>query len=102
VATYDKIADWYEREFLAALADTDPLGIRRALDELLGAGSGTCLEIGCGTGAYAAQVRELGWTPVGVDLSAGMLRHARADCRSPAPTPSGCRSGTRPYPPLSP
>jgi SAM-dependent methyltransferase len=25
----------------------------------------------------AERVRELGWTPVGVDLSAGMLRHAR-------------------------
>ncbi|GGU13242.1 class I SAM-dependent methyltransferase [Lentzea flava] len=26
---------------------------------------------------HAALVRELGWTPVGVDLSGGMLRHAR-------------------------
>jgi SAM-dependent methyltransferase len=76
MAAYDEIADWYELEFLAALSDTDPLGIRRALTTLLGTGSGACLEIGCGTGAYAVQVRELGWTPVGVDLSAGMLRHA--------------------------
>jgi SAM-dependent methyltransferase len=34
------------------------------------------VEIGCGTGVPAATVRNLGWTPVGVDLSAGMLRHA--------------------------
>jgi ubiquinone/menaquinone biosynthesis C-methylase UbiE len=27
---------------------------------------------------YAARVAELGWTPVGVDLSAGMLRYAAA------------------------
>lgn len=47
------------------------------LRDLLSAGSGLCLEIGCGTGVYAAAVRELGWTPIGVDLSAGMLRHAR-------------------------
>jgi predicted TPR repeat methyltransferase len=36
-----------------------------------------CLEIGCGTGVHAASVRALGWTPIGVDVSAGMLRHAR-------------------------
>jgi SAM-dependent methyltransferase len=80
---YDDIADWYEREFLArqraggALPDPDPLGIGRALRDLLGRGAGPCLEIGCGTGVHADTVRELGWTPVGIDLSAGMLRHAR-------------------------
>jgi len=82
-AAYDEIADWYEQEFLGSQparggrADADPLGIDHALRDLLGHGSGTCLEIGCGTGVHAARVRELGWTPVGVDLSAGMLRHAR-------------------------
>jgi SAM-dependent methyltransferase len=76
-AAYDEIADWYEEEFLGAQAGTDPLGIGPALRDLLGPGGGTCLEIGCGTGAYARPVRELGWTPVGVDISAGMLRHAR-------------------------
>lgn len=76
VAAYDEIADWYERQFLPAQQD-DPLGVDRALRELLGEGGGVCLEIGCGTGAHAATVRELGWTPVGVDLSGGMLRHAR-------------------------
>jgi SAM-dependent methyltransferase len=82
-AAYDEIADWYEQEFLGrqratgGIPDGDPLGVDRALRDLLGQGSGTCLEIGCGTGVHAARVRELGWTPVGVDLSAGMLRHAR-------------------------
>jgi SAM-dependent methyltransferase len=75
-AAYDGIADWYEEVFLARVRD-DPIGIDRTLRLLLGAGSGTCLEVGCGTGARAAVVRELGWAPVGVDLSAGMLRHAR-------------------------
>ncbi|MCI0689315.1 MAG: methyltransferase domain-containing protein, partial [Sporichthyaceae bacterium] len=84
-AAYDEIADWYEHEFLgnqvatgnspSGSAEDDPLGISRALRQLLGHGSGTCLEIGCGTGIHASSVRELGWTPVGVDLSAGMLRH---------------------------
>src|ERR671937_312668 len=75
-ATYDEIADWYEAEFLGRQAGRDPLGIARALRDLLGPGSGTCLEIGCGTGIHAGLIRELGWSPVGVDLSAGMLRHA--------------------------
>ena len=76
-AGYDEIADWYEHEFLARQAGGDPLGIRHALVTLLGTGRGTCLEVGCGTGVHAGQIRELGWTPVGVDLSGGMLRHAR-------------------------
>ena len=74
---YDTIADWYETEFLAAQAGGDPIGVHAALRELLVDGDGSlCLEVGCGTGTHAAQVREQGWTPVGVDLSAGMLRHA--------------------------
>ena len=35
-AAYDEIADWYEREFLARTAPgTDPLGIVRAVQDLL-------------------------------------------------------------------
>lgn len=75
-AAYDKIADWYE-EFVQAGAADDPLEYRRLLGELLGRGTGTCLEIGCGTGFHADPVRTLGWTPVGIDLSGKMLRYAR-------------------------
>lgn len=83
-AAYDQIADWYEHEFLGGQAgsglpgDGDPLGIERVLVDLLAAGSGVCLDIGCGTGVHAARVRELGWALVGIDVSAGMLRYARA------------------------
>jgi SAM-dependent methyltransferase len=73
VATYDEIADWYE-EHIGTRPD-DPLDLGRVLRVLLGQGAGTCLEVGCGTGMHAGRVRALGWTPVGVDLSAGMLRH---------------------------
>jgi SAM-dependent methyltransferase len=73
-AAYDDIADWYEHDFLDGY---DTLGIDRALRDLLGEGTGTCLEIGCGTGVHATTIRDLGRTPVGIDLSAGMLRHAR-------------------------
>ncbi|GAA1742638.1 class I SAM-dependent methyltransferase [Luedemannella helvata] len=75
-AAYDEIADWYEDAFLAAQGDADPIGVGAALDALLGPGDGVCLEVGCGTGAHADRVRALGWTPVGVDLSAGMLRRS--------------------------
>ena len=78
-AAYDEIADWYEHEFLgrSAAAGGDPLGIKGALHDLLGRGSGICLEVGCGTGIQAAMLRDLGWTPAGVDVSAAMLGYAR-------------------------
>ncbi|MEN3270189.1 class I SAM-dependent methyltransferase, partial [Pseudonocardia sp.] len=83
-AAYDRIADWYEHDFLRGRPPTieepdgDPIGIDRALRDLLGTGTGTCLEIGCGTGIHATRTRELGWTPIGIDLSERMLRHARS------------------------
>jgi SAM-dependent methyltransferase len=80
---YDEIADWYENEFLAGQGTGvrtrggSPLDLHGVLRDLLGEGGGICLEIGCGTGVHAAEVRKLGRVPVGVDLSAGVLRHAR-------------------------
>lgn len=72
-AAYDEIADWYSREFLRP---GDPIGVDASLRTLLGSGTGTCLEIGCGTGVHADTVRDLGRRPIGIDLSDGMLRHA--------------------------
>ncbi|MBB4679251.1 class I SAM-dependent methyltransferase [Crossiella cryophila] len=77
-ARYDDIADWYEHDFLAAQQGADLLELARLLADLLGPGSGPCLEIGCGTGANAGRLRALGWTPVGLDISWGMLGHASA------------------------
>jgi len=81
-APYDEIADWYEDEFLTdrsedGLPMSDPIGVDGSLCEMLGQGVGASLEIGCGTGTHAARVRGLGWSPLGIDISAGMLRHAR-------------------------
>jgi SAM-dependent methyltransferase len=75
-APYDAIADWYEDEFLPR-EPADLLEYHRLLPDLLGPGTGTCLEVGSGTGARAPLVRALGWTPVGVELSAGMLARSR-------------------------
>jgi SAM-dependent methyltransferase len=85
VAPYDEIADWYESVFLrrqrsgaSPAGYADSLGIDQALVEMLGEGDGSLLEVGCGTGIYADRLHRLGWHAVGVDLSAGMLRHAAA------------------------
>lgn len=85
-AAYDEIADWYENEFLALQRArpsgetdseyADSLGIDQALTELLGPGSGVCLEVGCGTGIYGDRLRSLGRQPLGIDISSGMLRFA--------------------------
>ena len=93
-AAYDAIADWYENEFLSdrsddGLPNSDPIGIDGSLCEMLGQGFGPSLEIGCGTGTHAARMRALGWSPIGVDPSAGMLRHART--RLPIAQADGAR-----------
>ncbi|GAA5189797.1 hypothetical protein GCM10023322_43310 [Rugosimonospora acidiphila] len=73
-AAYDAHADWYddfmspERRYVQQVHHT--------LADLLGSGDGTCLDVCCGTGAHVAALAGLGWTPVGVDLSTGQLRHA--------------------------
>jgi SAM-dependent methyltransferase len=84
-APYDEIADWYESVFLPRQRSgagrsryADALGIDQAVVEMLGPGDGSLLEVGCGTGIYGDRLRRLGWDAVGVDLSAGMLRHATA------------------------
>lgn len=76
-ARYDDIADWYE-EYATVGSATYMDRVRAVLADLLGDGPGRCLDLCCGTGAHAAELRRLGWTPVGVDLSGGQLRHARA------------------------
>lgn len=76
VAAYDAHADWYEQFANDTSADY-MVRVRHQLADLLGAGPGRCLDLCCGTGIQAAELRRLGWEPVGVDLSGGQLRHAR-------------------------
>ncbi|WP_189932289.1 class I SAM-dependent methyltransferase [Streptomyces sulfonofaciens] len=74
-AAYDAYADWYE-EFMSAASGDYIARVHTAIEDLLGAGEGVCLDVCCGTGAHAPALAALGWTPVGVDLSRGQLRHA--------------------------
>ena len=72
IARYDGLADWYDAnvgEFAAAAG--------RELVELLGPGTGCCLDLGCGTGINLGRLAESGWSVVGVDISVDQLRVAR-------------------------
>lgn len=55
-------------------------GWRRAAVGSLGLDPGSrVLDVACGTGDLCRDLAGAGYRPVGVDLSAGMLRHARTD-----------------------
>jgi SAM-dependent methyltransferase len=71
-ARYDGLAEWYE-QFRPALPEHELNALRR----LLGPGDGRCLDLGCGTGVPTEAVTELGWSVVGVDISADLLGIAR-------------------------
>lgn len=72
-ARYDGIADWYDSEFQPAPLESETW---RVLSRLLGEGTGSLLDVGCGTGAYATGFAALGWDYTGVDVSEDMLRRA--------------------------
>ncbi len=74
-AAYDAHADWYN-DFMSPAAGAYIERVHATMAELLGSGDGTCLDICCGTGAHVPALTALGWTPVGIDLSSGQLRHA--------------------------
>jgi len=75
-ARYDGHAEWYDawarRDGAAAMA-----AARATLDELLPAGAGLAIDLGCGTGLHADVVRRRGYDVLGVDVSADQLGIAR-------------------------
>ena len=73
-ARYDGIADWYDNEFQPAPLESETWEV---LARLLGEGSGSLLDVACGTGGYAAGFAALGWDYTGTDASEDMLRRAR-------------------------
>jgi SAM-dependent methyltransferase len=74
-ARYDGLANDYET--FQQLHDAYYTLAEGTLRELLGSGTGRCLDVGCGTGRFLPTLRELGWSGVGVDISDDQLRVAR-------------------------
>lgn len=74
-ARYDEVAEWYD----ATMAGASPLAqMPRAVAlELLGAPSGTLLDVGCGGGSHTRAFADAGWQVTGVDPSSEQLRLAR-------------------------
>jgi len=62
------LADWYEERFVEGSEPHQP-----GLLELLGPGSGPCLDIGCGTGRNFESIRASGRTIVGLDFCTSQL-----------------------------
>lgn len=74
---YDGLAQWYE-DYNAEAAREN----QGPLTQLLGAGKGWCLDVGCGTGQYFDAIRSTGRSIVGLDRSADQLRIARGRDRA--------------------
>jgi SAM-dependent methyltransferase len=77
VARYDEWADWYE-SYVTADAQAFTEEVAQVLARVLGPGTGPPLDLACGTGVYASVLSGLGWAPLGLDVSSGQLRYARA------------------------
>jgi SAM-dependent methyltransferase len=80
---WDLDADNYQAEHGQFLGDVDlcwcPEGLRESDAGLLGVVAGRrVLEVGCGAASSSRWLATQGASVVAVDLSAGMLRHARA------------------------
>jgi 2-polyprenyl-3-methyl-5-hydroxy-6-metoxy-1,4-benzoquinol methylase len=75
VAHYDGVADWYDRELATA-----ELGLfsQQVVLRIIGEDTGRLLDLGCGSGPFAAALAERGWHVTGVDISEDQLRLARS------------------------
>lgn len=75
-ARYDGFADWYDTEFQPLPLESETWhALLRLLD---GERIGALIDVGCGTGSYAAALATHGWEVTGIDVSEDMLRRAHA------------------------
>lgn len=73
---FDRIAPIYGRNFRFQNQVYLKIYQRSHVREIL-SGCSSVLDIGCGTGAMASALREIGYQVTGVDASLGMLRQAK-------------------------
>jgi demethylmenaquinone methyltransferase/2-methoxy-6-polyprenyl-1,4-benzoquinol methylase len=74
---FDSIADRYEMVNRVMALGLDRNWRRRCVESLELPIGATVLDVACGTGDLCRQLSQQGLRPVGVDLSSGMLAHAR-------------------------
>lgn len=70
-ARYDGVADWYDLHLAPGPE------MRGIVEDFVGPGTGTCLDLCCGTGFHLESLLGLGWAVTGVDISSDQLRLAR-------------------------
>ncbi len=80
-ARYDGHADWYDATFGFLGAEAGSGGVLRRLLGPAGGDARLCLDLGCGTGLHFRAVQALGYTVIGVDVSADQLRIAASRSR---------------------
>jgi predicted TPR repeat methyltransferase len=78
VQLYSRFAEFYERNMRSDLEYCGPEVLGRALHRTFGSSAALdVLELGCGTGLAASQLRPLARRLVGIDLSPDMVERAR-------------------------
>jgi SAM-dependent methyltransferase len=91
---YDGLADWYDREIRELRITSIAID---HLTGLLGPGSGSCLDLGCGTGIAIPPLAKLGWKVTGVDISEDQLRIARRNIGDSAVTLTKADAAALPF-----
>jgi len=76
---FDRLAPRYDRMNRIISLGMDKGWRRRTVDALAAVAGGTVLDLACGTGDVCRDLAARGYTPVGLDFSAGMLASARVD-----------------------
>ncbi len=71
-ARYDGWTDWYDAYLQQPAYSDVPAHVLRHV----GVGAGICIDAGCGTGVHLETLASLGWSVIGLDVSACQLRLA--------------------------
>ena len=70
-ARYDGLSAWYDQRLGRFSGEAGDV-----IERLLGPGSGSCLDLCCGTGVHLETITRLGWHLTGIDISRDQLRMA--------------------------